>query len=138
PITDPATGRWISSHIMNQDFVAWVGQGTVADRTQEHLGTSDRGILAIRKRYLADLETISRGQDPKAVIRNPEVNHAVPLPVADRRYLIDGVTREELLRHPVLAKHLTHGYPFQAGQPEEVREAYEAAMGISLPRLRVR
>ena len=26
---------------MNQDFVAWVGQGAIADRTQEHLGESD-------------------------------------------------------------------------------------------------
>jgi 5,5'-dehydrodivanillate O-demethylase oxygenase subunit len=23
PVKDPATGRWISSHIMNQDFIAW-------------------------------------------------------------------------------------------------------------------
>ena len=33
PVTDAATGRWISSHVMNQDFVAWVGQGRIADRT---------------------------------------------------------------------------------------------------------
>ena len=30
------SGRWITTHVMNQDFVAWVGQGTIADRTQEH------------------------------------------------------------------------------------------------------
>jgi hypothetical protein len=34
------------------------------------------------------------------------------------------------VRHPVLGKQLTDGYPFQAGQPEEVRRAYEQAMGI--------
>ena len=34
PVTDPLTGRWVTSHVMNQDFVAWVGQGTIADRTQ--------------------------------------------------------------------------------------------------------
>ena len=31
PIRDEQTGRWITSHVMNQDFVAWVGQG--ASRT---------------------------------------------------------------------------------------------------------
>ena len=28
PIKDEQTGRWITSHVMNQDFMAWVGQGT--------------------------------------------------------------------------------------------------------------
>ena len=130
PVKDPATGRWISSHIMNQDFIAWVGQGTIADRSEEHLATSDRGILLQRKRFLSDLEAVERGEDPTAVVRDPEINRCVPLPVADRKYLVDGVTREELLRHPVLGKHLTEGYPFQIGQPAEVRQAFEAAMGI--------
>ena len=26
-------GRWISSHVINQDISAWVGQGRIADRT---------------------------------------------------------------------------------------------------------
>jgi 5,5'-dehydrodivanillate O-demethylase oxygenase subunit len=130
PVKDPATGRWISSHIMNQDFIAWVGQGTIADRSEEHLATSDRGILLQRKRFLGDLEAVAQGEDPKAIIRDPEINRCVRLPVADRKYLVDGVTREELERHPVLGKHLTEGYPFQIGQPAEVRAAFEAAMGI--------
>jgi hypothetical protein len=37
PIADPATGRWITSHVMNQDFVTWVGQGRTA-RTGDDLG----------------------------------------------------------------------------------------------------
>jgi hypothetical protein len=27
PIADPLTGRWITTHVMNQDFVAWVETG---------------------------------------------------------------------------------------------------------------
>src|SRR5262245_37926513 len=49
PITDPQTGRWITTHIMNQDFVAWTGQGRVADRTREHLGASDGGGIMMRR-----------------------------------------------------------------------------------------
>ena len=130
PVSEPDTGRWISSHIMNQDFVAWVGQGRVADRTEEHLATSDRGILMLRKRFLGDLEIVAQGGDPKATIRDPRVNGCVPLPIAERKILTDGLTREELLRHPLLGRQLTEGYPFQAGQPEAVRAAYEQAMGI--------
>jgi len=46
PVRDAVTGRWGSSHVMNHDFIAWIGQGT--DSTEEHLGTSDRGILMLR------------------------------------------------------------------------------------------
>jgi 5,5'-dehydrodivanillate O-demethylase len=130
PVSDPATGRWISSHIMNQDFVAWVGQGTIADRTREHLGTSDRGIILQRQRFLNDLEAIARGQDPKAVIRDAKMNECLPLPVAERKHLVEGVPRDELIRHPIHGRQLTEGYPFQLGQPEEVRRAYLEAMGV--------
>jgi 5,5'-dehydrodivanillate O-demethylase len=129
PVSEAASGRWVTSHIMNQDFVAWVGQGTIADRAKEHLGTSDRGVLMLRKRFLSDLDAIARGEDPKAVIRDAAINQCVPLPVAERRYLTEGVSREELLRHPLLGRQLTEGYPFQLGQPEEVRKAYLEAMG---------
>jgi 5,5'-dehydrodivanillate O-demethylase oxygenase subunit len=50
--------------------------------------------------------------------------------VAERRYLTESLGREELLRHPILGKQYQGEYPFQAGQPEEVREAYAQAMGI--------
>jgi len=48
------TGRWITSHVVQPGFVAWVGQGTVADRTQEHLGESDRGVILLRRRLLEE------------------------------------------------------------------------------------
>jgi 5,5'-dehydrodivanillate O-demethylase oxygenase subunit len=130
PVKDPETGRWISSHVMNQDFIAWIGQGTIADRTQEHLGTGDRGLILLRQRFFDDLAAISRGEDPKGVIRDPASNVAVRLPVAERRFLTESVSREELLKHPVLGKQYAGEYPFQAGQPEEVRRAYAEAMGI--------
>jgi 5,5'-dehydrodivanillate O-demethylase len=130
PVKDPETGRWISSHVMNQDFVAWIGQGTIADRTQEHLGTGDRGVILLRQRFFDDLAAIGRGEDPKGIIRNPAANVSVPLPVAERRFLTESISREELLKHPVLGKQYAGEYPFQAGQPEEVRRAYAEAMGI--------
>jgi 5,5'-dehydrodivanillate O-demethylase len=129
PVRDPA-GKWITSHVMNQDFISWTGQGVVADRTREHLGPSDEGILMLRKRFLADLDRLARGQDPKGVIRDPEANRRVALPVADYEAMTRGLDREDMLAHPFIRGFLTGGYPFQAGQPEDVRRAYEQAMGI--------
>lgn len=130
PVKDPNTGRWISSHVMNQDFIAWIGQGKIADRSKEHLGTSDQGILKVRKRFLNDLDALAEGKDPKGVIRDAETNRCVALPIAERRAATEGLTREELLKHPFLSQELVGGYPFQAGQPEEVRRLYREAMGI--------
>jgi 5,5'-dehydrodivanillate O-demethylase len=84
----------------------------------------------LRKRFLSDLEAIRKGEDPKAVIRDPELNRCVALPVAERRLLVEGLPLEELAKHPILGRQLREGYPFQAGQPEQVRRAYEDAMGV--------
>jgi 5,5'-dehydrodivanillate O-demethylase len=130
PIADPATGRWITSHVMNQDFVTWVGQGRIADRAREYLAPSDRGIVMIRRRFLDDIDAIEAGRDPKAVIRDPDVNRAIPLPVAEREPLIDGFARAEIMRDPLSRRGL-QGYIFQAGQPQQVRQAFLAAMGFT-------
>ena len=128
-LTDPRTGRWIDSHVMNQDFIAWAGQGRIADRTRENLGASDRGIAMVRQRFFAELEAVARGAEPKGLVRDPAVNACVRLPVAGRKHLVDGLTREEMKKHTILVGHLDR-FPFQAGQPEEVRRAFRQAMGM--------
>ncbi|MBN9480524.1 MAG: aromatic ring-hydroxylating dioxygenase subunit alpha [Bordetella sp.] len=130
PITDPETGRWISTHVINQDFIAWVGQGTIADRTKEKLGLSDRGIQMLRRQLLDDIDAIEAGRDPKGVIRDPAVNKAIVLPVAERDVLTHGMSLAEHKAHPVFAKHLER-FMFQAGQPKAVWEAYCQAMGTA-------
>ena len=129
PITDPETGRWHSRHVMNQDFVAWVGQGTIADRTKEKLGLSDRGIQMLRKQLLNDIDAVARGQDPKGIIRDPEMAKRVELPTAERDLLINGASLEGFTNHPFFGHHM-HEFLFQAGQPREVWEGFCAAMGI--------
>jgi 5,5'-dehydrodivanillate O-demethylase len=114
---------------MNQDFVTWVGQGCIADRSQEYLASSDRGIVMIRRRFLNDIEAVKDGRDPKAVVRDSAVNGAITLPVAEREKFIDGFERADFLRDPFSRRNL-QGYIFQTGQPAEVRAAFLAAMGF--------
>jgi 5,5'-dehydrodivanillate O-demethylase oxygenase subunit len=132
PITDPVTGRWITTHVMNQDFVAWVGQGAVADRTREHLGESDRGIIMMRRRMLEQADAVARGEEPKAMIRDAALNECVTLPIIGRDRYVKGFSRARVHREasgtpgPVLPE----GFPFLAGQPDDVRAAYRRAMGL--------
>jgi 5,5'-dehydrodivanillate O-demethylase oxygenase subunit len=114
PIRDERTGRWIDSHVMNQDFIAWVGQGVIADRSKEHLGESDRGVILIRKRLLEDTEAVAAGRDPKGTIRDPEANSGVHLPI------MGGLNRPAPKDGP-------RPFPFLAGQPEEVAKEFEEA-----------
>jgi 5,5'-dehydrodivanillate O-demethylase oxygenase subunit len=129
PIKDEH-GRWITSHVINQDIIAWVGQGRIADRTKEHLGPSDLGIVMIRKRLFEDLEAVARGRDPKAVIRNPNIAKCVELPYFQRQESVDGIPLADYDKYPLLKARLKafrHCY----GQPPDVRRAFEQAMGIA-------
>jgi 5,5'-dehydrodivanillate O-demethylase len=141
PITDPVTGRWITSHVINQDTVAWTGQGRIADRENEHLARSDLGVIKLRNQLRADLEAVERGEDPKGVIRDPALAERVPWPFG--KTAPKGSPRETFLaqqarrrglpsfapegRRPTIERDY---FPFLAGQPEDVRKAYEEAMGI--------
>jgi 5,5'-dehydrodivanillate O-demethylase len=129
PVKDALTGKWITSHVMNQDFVAWLGQGALADRTKEHLGTSDRGVIMIRKRYLDDIDAIARGEDPKAIVRDPAINRRIDLPIVNKDVFINGLPAGQYANkvNSVVAR----SYIFQVGQPDEVRHAWEDAMGFA-------
>jgi 5,5'-dehydrodivanillate O-demethylase len=74
PLEYDELGRVFADVIVKQDEMVWVGQGEISDRTTEHLATSDQGIMIYRKVILEQLAKIARGEDPMAVIRDPEVN----------------------------------------------------------------
>ena len=130
PIKD-AQGRWISSHVINQDIVAWVGQGAIADRTQESLRSSDIGITMMRQRFFAEIEKVAAGQDPLGVIRDPGAAGCVTLPNIACELNTEGVTLSEFADYPLLKERLANGFQFHFGQPPEVRAAFEQAMGVA-------
>jgi 5,5'-dehydrodivanillate O-demethylase len=62
-----------SDWVQGQDYMAWETQGAIADRTDERLATSDRGIVMLREMLAAEIEKVQQGDDPLGVIRDP--NH---------------------------------------------------------------
>ena len=66
-IYDPKINR--AKSVRWQDTVALVGQGKIADRTTEYLGSADRGILMLRRLWLDQIEAMRQGRDPKGIIR---------------------------------------------------------------------
>ena len=51
--------------VHTQDYVSQVGQGSIADRTQEHLGRSDLGIILFRKIWERELRALAEGRPLK-------------------------------------------------------------------------
>ncbi len=124
PVRDPRTGRLLTSHVMNQDFVAWLGQGVIADRTKEHLGESDRGVILFRKRMLEEAAVVARGGDPKAVLRDPARNDRLALPRVRQGAGAPIGVRPDRPR-PML---------WHAGQPPEIVEEIERIWAARLGR----
>jgi len=56
----------------DKDDVATDSQGIVADRTAEHLGVSDRGVILLRKMIGDAIDAVARGEDPQGVLRDTE------------------------------------------------------------------
>jgi 5,5'-dehydrodivanillate O-demethylase len=54
-------GKPIDSHVINQDFMAWIGQGECVDRGKEHLGRSDEGVAMLRRIFLSDMQRLEHG-----------------------------------------------------------------------------
>jgi hypothetical protein len=51
--------------------------GIIADRTKEHLATSDQGILLLRKMIQDSIDAVRRGEDPIGVIRDAKENSLI-------------------------------------------------------------
>jgi len=62
-------GRLITDYIEGQDIMAWVSQGAITDRTQEHLGRSDAGVALLRKMFKENMRKVADGEDPIGTIR---------------------------------------------------------------------
>jgi 5,5'-dehydrodivanillate O-demethylase len=132
PLEDPNTGRWIDTHVMNQDFIAWVGQGQIADRTQEHLGDSDRGVILMRRRMLEEAQRVREGKEPKGVIRDERQNVCLGLPIVGRKNYVEGFKLGQAIgpNGSIIPSFRTE-FRYQQGQPPEITEAYREAMGLN-------
>jgi 5,5'-dehydrodivanillate O-demethylase oxygenase subunit len=62
---------WWGINFYDQDRMAAEQQGFVADRPNEHLGVSDRGIIMMRQMLRESLAAVAAGKDPVAIIRDP-------------------------------------------------------------------
>ena len=130
PVFDE-NGKPIDTHVMNQDFLAWMGQGKIADRTKERLGASDKGIVMMRKRFFDELQNHSNKKPLKAMIHDASINHQIKLPMVYGHQVTQSRSIEEIKDHKTLYPFYK-SYVFQSGQPEWVKKMSSQALGIEV------
>jgi 5,5'-dehydrodivanillate O-demethylase oxygenase subunit len=86
-LTERGEPEWpLVDNNSGQDIVMWYTQGAVANRSDEHLGLSDRGIILYRKLLQENLDRVQRGEDPMNVFRDPAQNVCLELPVERAKF----------------------------------------------------
>ena len=88
-------GDYILDFVDGQDIMTWVTQGAIADRTRENLARSDKGILLLRRVLEEEMEKVSRGEDPLAVVRTE--HEVIELPQEVHKFLDGAGFRTEFL-----------------------------------------
>ncbi|MEQ9499821.1 MAG: Rieske 2Fe-2S domain-containing protein [Deltaproteobacteria bacterium] len=78
-------GRYITDYIEGQDMMAWVTQGRIADRVNEHLGKSDSGVIAVRKMFRDNMALVQAGKDP-TVSFTREDHDRIDLPLEKSKF----------------------------------------------------
>jgi 5,5'-dehydrodivanillate O-demethylase oxygenase subunit len=70
--------------INGQDSAAQVSQGAIVDRTLEHLGHSDRGVIQVRKLWMSAIEKCLKGAEPPNLIHDAAKNRLVHVDVIEK------------------------------------------------------
>ena len=81
-----ATGEFIVDNVDGQDMMAWISQGTIADRTRENLGASDKGVAIYRRVLKREMKKIAQGIDPMGIVRDPAKNERIDLPNEKKKH----------------------------------------------------
>jgi 5,5'-dehydrodivanillate O-demethylase len=85
PTFDP-DGRVKRDYVRGQDQAAWIIQGAVCDRTTEHLGVTDVGIIMFRRMLEEQMKVVEDGGEPMNVMRDPTKNEIVIVPIENFNY----------------------------------------------------
>jgi 5,5'-dehydrodivanillate O-demethylase len=87
-------GEYRLEHVLVQDAMAWETQGAPTDRTQEHLGVGDEGIILLRKILREQIEIVKKGGEPLGVVRDPNKNRLIEFDVINERIGLFGAQQK--------------------------------------------
>jgi 5,5'-dehydrodivanillate O-demethylase oxygenase subunit len=93
PIRDE-NGEYRLTEVLVQDAMAWETQGAPTDRSQEHLGVGDEGIILLRKILREQIEIVRNGGDPLGIVRDANKNSLIEFEVLNERIGLFGKAKK--------------------------------------------
>jgi len=132
-LTPDGQPRWeILDTNSAQDPAAWITQGEIADRTQEHLGRSDRGIILFRQMLEDNIKKVEQGEDPMNTFRNPAENEYLSM-VTERpvgpRYAGTLTRQGAATKYSPILNARGYAAPLEGGPAPENRDVAVMAKG---------
>jgi 5,5'-dehydrodivanillate O-demethylase len=89
-------GEYRLDHVLAQDAMAWETQGAITDRTREHLGVGDEGIIIFRKLLQEQIAIVRNGGEPLGVIRDSSKNSIIEFDVINQRIGLYGSEQQKV------------------------------------------
>jgi 5,5'-dehydrodivanillate O-demethylase len=77
-------GSFLMDTIDSQDAMAWVTQGAITDRSDEHLCASDRGVVLYRNQVEEQIVAVENGKDPLNVYSPEDAPTLIDLPMEQK------------------------------------------------------
>jgi 5,5'-dehydrodivanillate O-demethylase oxygenase subunit len=96
-----ASGARAATVILRQDTLIQASQGTIQAREDEHLATSDRGVIKLRRILKEGIDAVARGEDPRGVVRRAPPDGIAHIEVAEE--IISESEFKALIAHQSLA-----------------------------------
>ncbi len=94
-----SSGDWRSDDTVAQDHIAWILQGSIAQRQKEKLGESDRGVILYRKLLMDQMDVVQQGGEPLNVIRDSALNTLIHVDQEGWAPMGKGADIDELARY---------------------------------------
>jgi 5,5'-dehydrodivanillate O-demethylase oxygenase subunit len=91
PLMRGTRKQYDMASINGQDNAAQESQGRIVDRSREHLGYADRGVILVRKVWLSTIEKWRRGEELPNLIRGGTQNRWVHVDVIERLVKTDEI-----------------------------------------------
>jgi hypothetical protein len=91
PLMRGTRKQYDMASINGQDNAAQESQGRIVDRSREHLGYADRGVILVRKLWLSTIEKWRRGEELPNLIRGGTQNRWVHVDVIERLVKTDEI-----------------------------------------------
>ena len=83
-----ASGRATRDSTLPQDMMAWWSQGPVAQRWEERLAESDKGIILYRRLLQEQMAIVEDGGEPMNVFRDPAKNESIQVMAEQNQYMV--------------------------------------------------